>query len=119
VTKYSIPSRLPDDYKSLAIQGWLNAEQRDKIAVDNGLSAGSVTNIVNEWRVDLGLPSANALRELGETLKRVGIAPSQCALGFRTATLMHRIGAYCRRIQSLQVYWIVAREHCFSLGKFA
>jgi len=66
--------------------------QIDKIAVDNGLSAGSVTNIVNEWRVDLGLPSANALRELGVTLKRVGITPAQCALGFRTATLMQRIG---------------------------
>ena len=34
-----MPSRLPDDYKSLAIQGWLNEGQRDKIAVDNGLSA--------------------------------------------------------------------------------
>jgi hypothetical protein len=56
------------------------------------LQARSVTNIVNEWRVDLGLPSANALRELGVTLKRVGITPAQCALGFRTATLMHRIG---------------------------
>ncbi|HYA83983.1 MAG TPA: hypothetical protein VEH06_11120, partial [Candidatus Bathyarchaeia archaeon] len=87
-----MPSRLPDNYKSLAIQGWLNGEQRDKIAVDNGLSAGSVTNIVNEWRADLGLPSANALRELGVTLRRVGITPAQCALGFRTATLMHRIG---------------------------
>ena len=25
-------------------------------------------------------------------MKRVGITPAQCALGFRTGTLMHRIG---------------------------
>jgi uncharacterized protein (DUF433 family) len=44
-----MPSRLPDNYKSLVIQAWLNGEQRDKIADDYGLSAGSVTNIINDW----------------------------------------------------------------------
>ena len=70
----------------------MNEEQRDKIAVDNGLSAGSVTNKVNQWRVDLGLPSANALRELGVTLKRVGITPAQCmcSVGFDSANMIGR-----------------------------
>jgi hypothetical protein len=87
-----MPSKLPDSYKSLVIQEWLNGEQRDKIAADNGLSAGSVTNIVNEWRTALGFPTADALRELAVTLRRVGINAAQCALGFRVATLMLRIG---------------------------
>src|SRR5262249_21939804 len=87
-----MPSRLPDNYKSLVIQAWLNGEQRDKIAVDNGLSAGSVTNIVNEWRAALGFPTADSLRELAVTLRRVGITAAQCALGFRIATLMLKIG---------------------------
>jgi hypothetical protein len=87
-----MPSKLPDNYKSLVIQQWLNGEQRDKIAVDNGLSAGSVTNIVNEWRAALGFPIADALRELAVTLRRIGITAAQCALGFRIATLMLRIG---------------------------
>ncbi|MGC2682128.1 MAG: hypothetical protein WA323_09690 [Candidatus Nitrosopolaris sp.] len=69
-----------------------NGEQRDKIAVDNGLSAGSVTNIVNRWRAALGFPTADALRELAVTLRKVGITAAQCALGFRNATLMLRIG---------------------------
>ena len=68
-----MPSRLPDNYKSLVIHEWLNGEQRDKIAVDNGLSAGSVTNIVNQWRAALGFPTADALRELAVTLRKVGI----------------------------------------------
>jgi hypothetical protein len=85
-------SRLPDNYKSLVTQGWMKGEQRDKIAADNGLSAGSVTNIVNDFRAALGFPTADALRELGITLRRLGITPAQCASGFRIATLMHRIG---------------------------
>lgn len=87
-----MPSRLPDNYKSLVIQGWLNGEQRDKIAVDNGIGAGSVTNIVNGWRATLGFPTADTLRELAVTLRRLGISAAQCALGFRVATLMLRIG---------------------------
>jgi hypothetical protein len=87
-----MPARLPDNYKSLVIQEWLNGEQRDKIAVNNGLGAGSVTNIVNEWRAGLGSPTADTLRELAVTLRRLGISAAQCALGFRLATLMLRIG---------------------------
>jgi hypothetical protein len=62
-----MPSRLSDNDKSLVIQEWLNGEQRDKIAGDNGLGAGSVTNIVNEWRAALGSPTADALRDLAVT----------------------------------------------------
>jgi hypothetical protein len=99
-------SRLPDNYKSLVIQEWLNGEQRDKIAVDNGLGAGSVTNIVSEWIAALGFPRADALRELSVTLRRVGITAAQCALGFRIATLMLRIGVKGDSFESfiLEVY---------------
>ncbi|MGA9169801.1 MAG: hypothetical protein WBZ20_06625, partial [Nitrososphaeraceae archaeon] len=68
-----MPSKLSDDFKSMVIQGWLAGEQRDKIAVNNGLSAGAVTNIVNEWRQALGFHLADALRDLAVVLKRVGI----------------------------------------------
>jgi hypothetical protein len=71
IDENNMPSRLPDNYKSLVIQERLNGEQRDKIAVDNGLGAGSVTNIVNEWRAALGFPTADALRELAVTLRRM------------------------------------------------
>jgi hypothetical protein len=37
---------------------------RDKIAGDSGLSAGAVTNIVNEWRLALGFSAADELRAL-------------------------------------------------------
>lgn len=37
--------------KSLLIQQWFAGHYRDKIAFDSGISAGVVTNIVNEWRM--------------------------------------------------------------------
>jgi hypothetical protein len=87
-----MPSKLPDNLKSLVIQDWLSGKQRDKIAGDNGLSAGAVTNTVNEWRLALGFSAADGLRELAVTLKKIGITPAQCALGFRVAMTMNRLG---------------------------
>ena len=88
----ALPSKLSDDFKSMVIQGWLAGEQRDKIAVNSGLSAGAVTNIVNEWRQALGFHLADALRDLAVVLKRVGITPAQCALGLRAAMMLNRLG---------------------------
>jgi hypothetical protein len=61
-----MPPTLPDNYKSLVIQVWLNGEQRDKIAVDNGLGAGSVTNIVSEWRYldAVSFPTVEPIRRI-------------------------------------------------------
>jgi hypothetical protein len=85
-------SKLTDNLRSLVIQQWLQGAKRDKIAGDNGLSAGAVTNIVNEWRHALGFSAADGLRELAVTLKKIGISAAQCALGFRVAVTMNRLG---------------------------
>jgi hypothetical protein len=86
-----MPSKLLDNIKSLVIQQWLAGTQRDKIAVENGLSAGAVTNIVNEWRQALGFYAAEALRDMSVTLKKIGITPAQCAIGFRVAMILNRL----------------------------
>jgi hypothetical protein len=87
-----MPARLSDSTKSLVIQKWLKGEQRDKIADDIDLSAGAVTNIVNEWRQALGFYLADQLRDFAVTLKKIGITPGQCAVGFRIAMMMNRLG---------------------------
>jgi hypothetical protein len=87
-----VPAKLPDVMKSLVIQQWLAGVQRDEIAYNNNLSAGAVTNIVNEWRRGLGLYLADELRELSTTLNKIGITPAQCALGSRTAMIMINLG---------------------------
>jgi hypothetical protein len=74
--------------KSLVIKQWLEGVPRDMIATNNGLSAGAVTNVVNEWRRGIGSSVIDDLRELSVTFRKVGITPAQCALGFRVALLL-------------------------------
>jgi hypothetical protein len=87
-----MPTKLPDRIKSLVIRQWLQGVQRDLIAANNGLSAGAVTNIVNEWRRGLDFAIVDDLRELGVTFRKVGITPLQCALGFRVAMIIVKLG---------------------------
>ena len=87
-----MPTRQPDSIKSAVIQQWLEGKSRDLIAADTGLSSGAVTNIIEEWRQNLGSPIANDLRELAVTLKKIGITANQCAAGFRIAMILIKCG---------------------------
>ena len=108
-----MPVKLPDHMKSLVIQQWLQGESRDKIAGDNGLSAGSVTNIIDEWRRDLNFAMADSLRDLALTLKRIGITPAQCATGFRVAMMMNKLGV---REDAYESFMRDVYNRCNNLG---
>jgi hypothetical protein len=88
----SMPTVLPNNVRTLVIQQWLQGELRNDIAAKSGISSGAVTNIINEWRYNLGFAIADELRELAVTMKKVGITAAQCALGYHTASVMLRIG---------------------------
>jgi hypothetical protein len=87
-----LPTRHPESVKSAVIQQWLEGKPRDLIAADTGLSSGATTNIIDEWRQNLGIPLANDLRELAITLKKIGISANQCAEGFRIAMILIKCG---------------------------
>jgi phage shock protein A len=95
-----MPTKLPNNIKSAVIQQWLQGKARDLIAIDTGLSSGAVTNIINEWRKGLGYPLADELRELATTLKKIGITAIQCAVGFRLATIMIKLGVDEEKFES-------------------
>jgi hypothetical protein len=61
----------------------------------------------------LGSPTADALRELAVTLRRVGITAARCALGFRVATLMLRIGV---KEDSFQSFILDVYNRCKDIG---
>ena len=108
-----MPAKLPDNVKSLVIQQWLKGEQRDKIAANNGLSAGAVTNIVNNWRQYLGFAAADELRDLAVTLNKIGITPAHCAVGFRVAMIMNRLGV---KEDSFESFMLDVYNRCKNLG---
>jgi hypothetical protein len=56
------------------------------------LAAGTISNIIRDWRHDLGYPTADALRQFSIDLKRLGMTTTDCAIGFRTVNIIKRLG---------------------------
>jgi hypothetical protein len=46
--------RISESMRNMVIKEWLKGNHRDKIAVQTGLSGGTVSNIIREWRDRLG-----------------------------------------------------------------
>jgi hypothetical protein len=87
-----LPIGISHETRNQVIREWLAGEPRDKIASDTGLAAGTITNIVRDWRHELGYPTADALRQLAIDLKRLGISTTDCAIGFRTVNTIKKLG---------------------------
>ena len=94
-------NKVPAFTRSLVIKQWLEGVPRDTIAANDGLSAGAVTNVVNEWRRGLGSAVIDDLRELSVIFRKVGITPAQCAVGFRVAMLIQKSGIKEEEFESL------------------
>ncbi len=67
--------------QSLVIQGYLHGKSYDEIAKEIGISRGTVSNIVKEWKDRLGIPISGELRKFALTVKRSGISIEQCVEG--------------------------------------
>jgi hypothetical protein len=87
-----LPVYIPSDIRLGVIYEWLRGNSRDRIAVIYNISTGAVTNIINEWRNNIGAYIAEDLRELSVSLKKANITPVQCSTGFRVAKIMERLG---------------------------
>ena len=87
-----MPVYIPSDIRLGVIYEWLRGNSRDKIAAIYNISTGAVTNIINEWRNNIGAYIAEDLRELSVSLKKANITPVQCSTGFRVAKIMQRFG---------------------------
>jgi hypothetical protein len=83
--------RLPHDTKMEIISRWLKGEQRDRIAADMELGAGTVSAVVSDWKIEIGIPNADALRQFSTELRRLGATPSQCVSGCRILSVLRNL----------------------------
>jgi DNA-binding NarL/FixJ family response regulator len=67
--------------KDEVIRLYLQGLSRNDIARTCGLSQGTVSNIIDEWKCSLGIPDVQSLRDLAVNLKKCGIDAVQCAQG--------------------------------------
>lgn len=73
------------------IQGWLNGNTRNQLAKEIGISAGSVTNIVNEWNENIGHPEAEELRKFSVWVKTTGMTITQSVKAFRIRRMLNNL----------------------------
>lgn len=83
--------RISESMRNMVIKEWLKGNHRDKIAVQTGLSGGTVSNIIREWRDRLGNYEIEEMREFSVMCRKAGITPSQCVPAFRAFELQRRM----------------------------
>ncbi len=74
------------------VEKWMLGYLRSEIASECGISTGAVSSIVDAWKRSTGLEVASLIRDIGVTLRSLGISPSQCATGLRISKLIERMG---------------------------
>ena len=59
-----MPAAIDSQIKKQVINQWLSGDNRDRIATDNNIGAGTVSNIINEWKKEVEDSDYDSLREL-------------------------------------------------------
>jgi hypothetical protein len=87
-----MPSALEQDVKEEVKKLWLSGETRKNIAGRCRIGAGSVTNIVNEWKKDLESSDYESMRELAVELKK-GVTFVELASIYKFYNYIRKFGA--------------------------
>jgi transposase len=106
-------SDISENTKRTVIRLWVEGNSRNDIALISGVSEGTVSNIIAEWRQKFGDGDADARRELGINMKRTGIDAAQCAEGLRISNTMKKLGVNVNQFKSFvnEVY-----QYCQRFG---
>ena len=74
-----MPAAIDPLIKKQVINQWLGGNCRDKIAANNDIGAGTVSNIINEWKKGVEDSDYDSLRELTVPLKKKEIGLNELA----------------------------------------
>jgi DNA repair exonuclease SbcCD ATPase subunit len=87
-----MPRIITLEEKHAVIDDWLDGESRNDIAVKRYLASGTVYNIIQEWRIGIGIAKADKLRDLAVKLNKTGVTVNDCAKGLRTLMIFKKYG---------------------------
>ena len=86
--------------KRRVVQLWLAGEARDKIAADNNIGAGSVSAIIDDFKLGLDNLDLDSLRELMVEAKKRSMTPSELASHFKLFNYLSKSGAAEKEIET-------------------
>ncbi|PWU80467.1 MAG: hypothetical protein DLM72_12095 [Candidatus Nitrosopolaris wilkensis] len=95
-----MPAAIDRQIKKQVINQWLSGDSRDTIAVDNNIGAGTVSNIINEWKKGIEDSEYDNVRQLTVSLKKQGIGLDKLACTVRLNNYIKNIGANEDKIES-------------------
>src|SRR6266487_1871213 len=95
-----MPSAIDTQVKKQVINQWLIGDSRDKIAADNQIGAGTVSNIINEWKKGVQNSDYESIRELSLFSKKQGLNLSKHACSVRLYNYIKNIATNPDEIES-------------------
>jgi hypothetical protein len=95
-----MPAPIDDIIKRRVVQQWLAGEARDRIAIDNNIGSGTVSSIVNSYKIGLDNLDLDSFRGLMVEAKKEGLIPSDLASHVRLNNYLVKSGAAEDKIES-------------------
>jgi uncharacterized protein (UPF0335 family) len=95
-----MPAPIDEVVKRRVVQQWLAGEAREKIIVSNNIAAGTVSIIVDEYKLGLDNFNLDSFRELTVEAKKRGMTPNDLASFFRVYNFFRGSGAKENEIES-------------------
>src|SRR5881227_1645295 len=95
-----MPAAIDTQVKKHVINQWLGGDNRDRIASDNNIGAGLVSNIINEWKKGVQDSDFESVRELAVFSKKEGFGLSNIASSTRLSNFIQKLGANRDQIES-------------------
>ncbi|MGB6530416.1 MAG: hypothetical protein WBF33_20110 [Candidatus Nitrosopolaris sp.] len=88
-----MPAAIDPAIKKQVIAQYLQGASRDRIAADNGIGAGTVSNIIDEWKKGVQDSDYESIRELSVSCKKQGITLNALASCIRLHNYIQSLGA--------------------------
>src|SRR5215469_3383463 len=88
-----MPAAIDPVIKKQVINQWLSGDSRDRIAADNGIGTGTVSNIIDDWKKGVQDSDYESIRELSVFCKKHGVTLNALASCIRLNNYIQSLGA--------------------------
>jgi hypothetical protein len=95
-----MPAPINEQTRKQVIHQWVSGDNRDNIAIDNGIGEGTVSGIVSDWKTGLEDSEYESVRELSVQSKKQGLALSDLSSRFRLYNIIKKSAANEDQIES-------------------
>jgi hypothetical protein len=106
-------TRISESLRSEVRRTWLKDHFRNKVVAICGISPASVSGIIDDWKMSIGVTLAEQLRDLATTIDRYGISVMQCAQGYRVDRLLNSMGI---DEDNLEIFLGETYNRCVGIG---